>query len=119
MTNQTEVKGNTVLWMLLGALAGGGAVALLILAGVRIPFWLAIVVGLAVGLFVRLIREQTSKDAAPQVQQPLPYPQPVYSVQQPYQQPVENTKKCPYCAETVLAEAIKCKHCGSELGGNQ
>ena len=116
MTNQTEVKGNTVLWMLLGALAGAGAVALLILAGVRIPFWLAIVVGLVVGLFVRLIREQTSKDATPPVQQqPLPYPQPVYSVQQP----VENTKRCPYCAETVLAEAIKCKHCGSELGGNQ
>lgn len=26
-----------------------------------------------------------------------------------------NTKQCPYCAETVLAAAVKCKHCGSEL----
>ena len=25
------------------------------------------------------------------------------------------TKRCPFCAEEVLAEAIKCKHCGSSL----
>ena len=29
------------------------------------------------------------------------------------QQPA--TKKCPACAETILAEAVKCKHCGERL----
>lgn len=26
-------------------------------------------------------------------------------------------KKCPFCAESVRKEAVKCKHCGSSLNG--
>jgi hypothetical protein len=29
------------------------------------------------------------------------------------------TKKCPHCAEKILAEARKCKHCGEFLDGSQ
>jgi hypothetical protein len=27
----------------------------------------------------------------------------------------EATKKCPFCSETILADAIKCKHCQTDL----
>ena len=29
--------------------------------------------------------------------------------------PQEGTRRCPWCAETIRAEALKCRHCGSIL----
>lgn len=29
--------------------------------------------------------------------------------------PPRKTKQCPFCAEEILAAAVKCKHCGSDL----
>lgn len=33
--------------------------------------------------------------------------------------PEPETKNCPFCAETILATAVKCKHCGEFLNGQQ
>ncbi|PLR48623.1 zinc ribbon domain-containing protein [Chimaeribacter arupi] len=30
----------------------------------------------------------------------------------------DGMKKCPFCAELVRKEAVKCKHCGSDISGN-
>lgn len=43
-----------------------------------------------------------------------PSPTPIAAPQAP-QAPTQDVKTCNFCAETVLAAAIKCKHCGADL----
>ena len=47
------------------------------------------------------------------VLKPLPMAKPVDPPKQA--SPEESTKPCPFCAETILLSALKCKHCGEFL----
>ena len=32
---------------------------------------------------------------------------------------MEETKKCPFCAEEIAVEAVKCKHCGEFMNKDE
>jgi hypothetical protein len=69
-----------------------------------------------IGWVVALVWAHKKPEPAPVYQAPEARPAPSWT---PAPAPVaaegRPTKACPFCAETVLAAAIKCKHCGSDL----
>ena len=51
----------------------------------------------------------------PKCQRSILIPESTTIIHLPSPPPLSKTKSCPFCAEDILFEAIKCKHCGEML----
>lgn len=80
----------------------------LVLMAIWAPLGIAVLVISIIAVPFALLQSKPDTVSAQTETNPNPNPN-------PEPQSMRETKSCPLCAEEILAAALKCKHCGSDI----
>jgi LITAF-like zinc ribbon domain len=89
----------------------GGGLALFGLAVLILGYWFPPLIIVSV-LFFLVAIFKPAKQICPECKWAYPVPR------THWEQRNDEKKACPFCAEPIRKEAIKCKHCGSDIPGS-